>query len=58
MRSESHALEDLLVVRHLELRHEHEEGRRLLLVVVTEGAGAWVVELVASGIDSRDEGRA
>ncbi len=32
------ALEDQLIVRHLELRHEDEEGLRLLRVVVSEGA--------------------
>ena len=32
------ALEDQLVIRHLELRHEDEDGLRLLRVVVSEGA--------------------
>ena len=32
------ALEDQLIVRHLELRHEDEDGLRLLRVVVSEGA--------------------
>ncbi len=32
------ALEDQLIVRHLELRHEDEDGVRLLRVVVSEGA--------------------
>ena len=31
------ALEDLLIVRHLELRHEDEDGLRLLRVVVSAG---------------------
>jgi hypothetical protein len=32
------AIEDQLVIRHLELRHEDEDGLRLLRVVVSEGA--------------------
>jgi phage terminase large subunit-like protein len=31
------ALDDLIVVRHLELRHENDDGMRLLRVVVSEG---------------------